>query len=140
MKVGTRLGLGFAWVVLLLVLVTGFGIFNMHQVQGRFTHVVEVKNPESALVKEMLETVGERSISLRNLMLPAAPEDVDIEAHTSRARPRKAGGRAEAATALCRLADTTEEEKAALPKIQAQAAPPRSSSTRPSIRQAPRGL
>lgn len=57
MKVGTRLRLGFAWVVLLLVLVTGFGIYNMHQVQSRFTSVVDVKNPQSALVKDMLETV-----------------------------------------------------------------------------------
>ena len=123
MKVGTRLGLGFAWVVLLLVLVTGFGIFNMHQVQGRFTHVVEVKNPESALVKEMLETVGERSISLRNLMLPAAPEDVDIEAQYIEGQTQKYKVAAQKLQQLfADSSDTSEEEKAALPKIQAQAA------------------
>jgi len=80
MKTGARLGLGFGWVVLLLVLVTGLGIYNMHQVQARLVQVVEVKNPETALVKDMLDTLAERSISLRNLMLPAAPEDVDLEA------------------------------------------------------------
>ena len=115
MKVGTGLGLGFAWVVLLLVLVTGFGVFNMHQVQGRFTHVVEVKNPESSLVKDMLETVGERSISLRNLMLPAAPEDVDIEAQYIEAQSLKYKMAAQKLQQLCTVsADTTEEEKAAL--------------------------
>ncbi|WP_044529286.1 MCP four helix bundle domain-containing protein, partial [Herbaspirillum sp. B65] len=123
MKVGTRLGLGFAWVVLLLVLVTGFGIFNMHQVQGRFKHVVEVKNPESALVKDMLETVGERSISLRNLMLPAAPEDVDIEAQYIEAQTLKYRMSAQKLQQLfSESAVTSEEEKAALPKVQARAA------------------
>jgi len=122
MKVGARLGLGFAWVVLLLVLVTGFGIYNMHQVQARFNHVIDVKNPESALVRDMMDTVAERSISLRNLMLPAAPEDVDIEAQYIEAQTTKYKM---AATRLKQLFDetpgTTDEEKAALPKLAAQA-------------------
>ncbi|WP_343585398.1 methyl-accepting chemotaxis protein [Herbaspirillum sp.] len=120
-KVGTRLGLGFAWVVLLLVMVTAFGIYNMHQVQARFTNVVEVKNPESSLVKDMMDTVAERSISLRNLMLPAAPEDTDIEAQYIDAQTLKYKMSAQK---LQQLFDespgTTDEEKAALPKIKAQ--------------------
>ncbi|KAF1041598.1 MAG: Methyl-accepting chemotaxis protein I [Herbaspirillum frisingense] len=122
MKMGTRLGLGFAWVVLLLIVVTAFGIFNMHQVQGRFTNVVEVKNPESALVKDMMDTVAERSISLRNLMLPAAPEDVDIEAQYIEAQTLKYKMSAQKLQQLFQESPgTTEEEKAALPKIKAQA-------------------
>ena len=122
MKVGTRLGLGFAWVVLLLVMVTAFGIYNMHQVQGRFTNVVEVKNPENALVKDMMDTVAERSISLRNLMLPAAPEDVDIEAQYIEAQTLKYKMAAQKLkTMFEENPATTDEEKAALPKIQAMA-------------------
>lgn len=79
MKVGMCLGLGFVWVVLLLVLVIGFGIYNMYQVQGCFIYVVEVKNFESVLVKEMLEMVGECFILLCNFMLFVVFDDVDIE-------------------------------------------------------------
>jgi methyl-accepting chemotaxis protein len=123
MKVGTRLGLGFAWVVLLLVAVTAFGIYNMHQVQGRFNHVIEVKNPESALVKDMMDTVAERSISLRNLMLPAAPEDVDIEAQYIDAQTLKYKMSAQKLQKLFEESTgTTADEKAALPKIGAHAA------------------
>src|SRR5450830_1508304 len=80
MKVGTRLGLGFAWVVLLLVVVTVFGLYNMAQMQQRFLDVVSVNNPEAKLVTEMIETVQERSISLRNLMLQGGADDIDKEA------------------------------------------------------------
>ena len=122
MKMGTRLGLGFAWVVLLLVLVTAFGIYNMHQVQARFNNVVEVKNPESALLKDMMDTVAERSISLRNLMLPAAPEDVDIEAQYINAQTLKYKMSAQKLQQLFdESSGTTDEEKAALPKIKTQA-------------------
>jgi methyl-accepting chemotaxis protein len=122
MKVGTRLGLGFAWVVLLLVLVTAFGVYSMHQVQARFNEVVEVKNPESALVKDMMDTVAERSISLRNLMLPAAPEDVDIEAKYIEAQTLKYRTSAQKLQQLFeQFPGTTAEEKAALPRIRAQA-------------------
>ncbi|TWC68411.1 methyl-accepting chemotaxis protein [Herbaspirillum sp. SJZ099] len=121
-KVGTRLGLGFAWVVLLLVLVTAFGIYNMHQLQARFNNVVEVKNPESALVKDMMDTVAERSISLRNLMLPAAPEDVDIEAQYIDAQTLKYKMSVQKLQQLFEQSHgTTDEEMAALPKIKAQA-------------------
>ncbi|WDZ96580.1 methyl-accepting chemotaxis protein [Herbaspirillum sp. WKF16] len=122
MKVGARLGLGFAWVVLLMVMVTAFGIYNMHQVQARFTNVVEIKNPEGALVKDMMDTVAERSISLRNLMLPAAPEDVDIEAQYIDAQTLKYKMSAQKLQQLFAESEgTTDEEKAALPKIKAQA-------------------
>ncbi|EJN00892.1 methyl-accepting chemotaxis protein [Herbaspirillum sp. YR522] len=123
MKVGTRLGLGFAWVVLLLVAVTAFGIYNMHQVQARFNNVIEIKNPEGALVKDMMDTVAERSISLRNLMLPAAPEDVDIEAQYIDAQTLKYKMSAQKLQQLFEQSPaTTADEKAALPKIGAHAA------------------
>ncbi|MFJ3047343.1 methyl-accepting chemotaxis protein [Herbaspirillum chlorophenolicum] len=117
-KVGVRLGLGFSWVIVLLALVTAFGIYNMHQVQSRFNTVVEVKNPQSALVKTMLDTVAERSISLRNLMLPASNEDVERETAYI---VEQAGQYQKAAADLQQLFDafpgTTAEEKAAFARI-----------------------
>jgi methyl-accepting chemotaxis protein len=122
MKVGSRLGLGFGGVVLLLVLVTAFGIYNMHQVQGRFNTVVNIKNPEGALVKDMMDTVAERSISLRNLMLPAAPEDVDVEAQYIDGQSLKYKMAAQKLQTMFENSPgTTDEEKAMLPKIKEQA-------------------
>ncbi|QNB06113.1 methyl-accepting chemotaxis protein [Herbaspirillum frisingense] len=122
MKTGARLGLGFGWVVFLLILVTGFGIYNMHQVQGRLVQVVEARNPQTQLVHEMLETLAERSISLRNLMLPAAPEDVDLEAQYIEALTLKYETAAQKLQALLgESVGTDQEEIAALPKIKAHA-------------------
>ena len=122
MKVGTRLGLGFAWVVLLLVLVTVFGLYNMDQMQRRFLEVVTVNNPESKLVSEMAETVQERSISLRNLMLQGGADDIEREAAYIKAQTQKYLA---AEQKLRKMFDaesgTQPEEKAALPKIKAQA-------------------
>ena len=122
MKVGTRLGLGFAWVVLLLILVTVFGLYNMDQMQRRFLDVVSVNNPESKLVTEMMETVQERSISLRNLMLQGGADDIEKEAAYIKAQTQKYLA---AEQKLHKMFDsepgTQPEEKAALPKIKAQA-------------------
>ena len=122
MKVGTRLGLGFAWGVLLLILVTVFGLYNMDQMQRRFLEVVTVNNPESKLVSEMMETVQERSISLRNLMLQGGAEDIEKEAAYIKAQTQKYLA---AEQKLRKMFDsesgTQPEEKAALPKIKAQA-------------------
>jgi methyl-accepting chemotaxis protein len=40
MKVGTRLGLGFALVLVFLVAVTAVGILRMAQIQERLDHVI----------------------------------------------------------------------------------------------------
>ena len=118
MKVGLRLGLGFGWVVVLLILVTAFGIYSMYQVQSRLNTVIEIKNPQIELVKNMLDTVAERSISLRNLMLPASTEDVDRETAYIK---EQATQYQKSAAALQQLfdafPDTTAEEKATFARI-----------------------
>lgn len=43
MKVGTRLGIGFVLVLLLLVVVTIVGISNMAKIQDRLEKIVSVK-------------------------------------------------------------------------------------------------
>jgi methyl-accepting chemotaxis protein len=60
MKVGTRLGLGFALVLLFLVAVTAVGILRMSQIQNRLDHVISVNNVVSRLVVDMRNNVGDR--------------------------------------------------------------------------------
>lgn len=122
MKVGVRLGLGFAWVVLLLVLVTGFGLYNMDQMQRRFVSAVSVNSLESRLVVEMNETVMERAISLRNLMLQGGADDIEKEAAYIKAQTKLYF---DAEQKLRQMFDSvavvSPEEKAALTKIKTQA-------------------
>jgi methyl-accepting chemotaxis protein len=79
MKVGTRLGLGFALVLLFLVAVTTVGIFRMAQIQNRLDHVISVNNVVTRLVVDMRANVGERVTSLRTLTLMTDAGDMEPE-------------------------------------------------------------
>ena len=79
MKVGTRLALGFALVLVLLVAVAVVGILRMAQIQDRLDHVVSVSNVSTGLVVEMRNNVGDRLASLRVLTLMTDPADMEPE-------------------------------------------------------------
>ena len=79
MKVGTRLALGFALVLVLLVAVAVVGILRMAQIQSRLDHVVSVSNVSTGLVIEMRNNVSERLQSLRVLTLMTDPADMEPE-------------------------------------------------------------
>ena len=79
MKVGMRLGLGFALVLVLLVAVTVVGVLRMAQIQDRLDHVVSVNNVSSRMVIEMRNNVQDRLASLRVLTLMADPADMEPE-------------------------------------------------------------
>jgi methyl-accepting chemotaxis protein len=79
MKVGTRLGLGFALVLLFLVAVTAVGIFRMAQIQDRLDHVISVNNVVSRLVLDMRANVSDRVTSLRILTLMTDAGDMEPE-------------------------------------------------------------
>ncbi|MDH6156656.1 MULTISPECIES: methyl-accepting chemotaxis protein [unclassified Janthinobacterium] len=79
MKVGTRLGLGFALVLVLLVAVTVLGIARMAQIQARLDHVIDVNNVVTRLVIEMRGNVSDRITSLRILTLMTDASDMEPE-------------------------------------------------------------
>ncbi|AVR95745.1 methyl-accepting chemotaxis protein [Pseudoduganella armeniaca] len=100
MKVGTRLGLGFALVLLFLVVVTVVGIFRMAQIQDRLDHVVSVNNVVTRLVVDMRHNVQDRIGSLRVLTLMSDPADMEPE--------------------FARLKEQTAKYETALKKLEAQ--------------------
>jgi methyl-accepting chemotaxis protein len=79
MKVGTRLALGFALVLVLLVAVAVVGILRMAQIQDRLDHVVSVSNVSTGLVIEMRNNVSDRLASLRVLTLMTDAADMEPE-------------------------------------------------------------
>ncbi|MGJ7914828.1 methyl-accepting chemotaxis protein [Massilia sp. LXY-6] len=79
MKVGVRLGLGFALVLVLMVILTVVGVVRMAQIQNRLDHVVSVNNVVTRLVIDMRNNVSERVTSLRTLTLMTDPADMEPE-------------------------------------------------------------
>jgi len=57
MKVGTRLGLGFGTVLVLLMVVAGLGIFNMYRLNTQLERIVQLNVAKLGLVGEMSEAV-----------------------------------------------------------------------------------
>ncbi|MES2075957.1 MAG: methyl-accepting chemotaxis protein [Pseudomonadota bacterium] len=116
MKVGTRLGLGFALVLVFLVAVTVVGIARMAQIQDRLDHVVGVNNVVTRLVIDMRANVGDRITSLRILTL--LTDSSDMEADMNRIK-EQAGKYAEAQKKLSDqfALESTPEEKALLAQI-----------------------
>jgi methyl-accepting chemotaxis protein len=121
MKVGTRLGLGFALVLLFLVAVTAVGIFRMAQIQDRLDHVISVNNVVSRLVVDMRANVGDRITSLRMLTLMADAADMEPEMNRIK---ELAGKYADAQTKLSSqfALEALPEEKALLATIKEQEA------------------
>ncbi len=89
LKVGTRLALGFALVLVLLIAVTGVGILRMSQIQDRLDQVVSVNNVSTSLVTDMRNNVGERVAALRVLTLMTDPADMEPEMVKFKEQTRK---------------------------------------------------
>jgi methyl-accepting chemotaxis protein len=77
--VGTRLGLGFGVVLVLLGFMAVLGIYRMAQIQDRLEKVVNVNNVETRLVIDMRAIVKDRTVALRNLSLLTDPDDMKPE-------------------------------------------------------------
>ena len=89
MKVGTRLGLGFALVLFFLVAVTVTGISRMAQIQDRLDHVVDVNNVVTRLVIDMRGNVSDRINSLRILTMMSSPDEMEADMNRIKAQTAK---------------------------------------------------
>ena len=76
MKVGTRLGLGFAIVLLFLVILTTIGISSMTSIETRLENIVNINNVQTRLMMDMRAVAYDRGVSLRNLTLLAEIDDM----------------------------------------------------------------
>ena len=116
MKVGTRLGLGFALVLVLLVAVTAVGISRMAQIQDRLDHVVGVNNVVTRLVIDMRANVSDRITSLRILTLMTDAADMEPEMARIKAQTAKYNETEKKLQAQFAL-EATDEEKTLLAAI-----------------------
>ncbi|AKU22244.1 chemotaxis protein [Massilia sp. NR 4-1] len=116
MKVGTRLGLGFALVLVFLVAVTAVGILRMGQIQDRLDHVVSFNNVVTRLVIDMRNNVADRITSLRVLTLMSDASDMEPEVNRIKAQADKYEGALKKLEAQFAI-EATPEEKALLAQI-----------------------
>ncbi|UTY60573.1 methyl-accepting chemotaxis protein [Massilia sp. erpn] len=116
MKVGTRLGLGFALVLVFLVAVTAVGILRMGQIQDRLDHVVSFNNVVTRLVIDMRNNVADRITSLRVLTLMSDASDMEPEVNRIKAQADKYEGALKKLEAQFAI-EATPEEKALLTQI-----------------------
>src|SRR5471030_976806 len=116
MKVGTRLGMGFALVLVFLVTVTVVGISRMGQIQSRLDHVVGVNNVVTRLVIDMRANVSDRVTSLRILTLMSDAGDMEPEMNRIKEQGRKYDEAQQKLSAQFAL-EATPEEKALLAEI-----------------------
>ncbi|WP_394781672.1 MCP four helix bundle domain-containing protein, partial [Undibacterium sp.] len=121
MKVGKRLGLGFALVLALLIAVTALGIARMSQIQGRLEKVISVSNVESRLIIDMRAIVYDRMVSLRNLTLLNDAGDMEPELAKIKEQSKKyTEFESKLAGMFASEAGTSAEEKALLAKLKEQ--------------------
>ncbi|WP_229423053.1 methyl-accepting chemotaxis protein [Telluria aromaticivorans] len=116
LKVGTRLALGFALVLVLLIAVTGVGILRMSQIQDRLDQVVSVNNVSTSLVTDMRNNVGERVAALRVLTLMTDPADMEPEMVKFKEQTRKYDEAQKKLSAIF-AAHASEKEKTLLAQV-----------------------
>jgi methyl-accepting chemotaxis protein len=79
LKVVTRLAIGFGTLLLLVLLIAWVGLFGLSSVRERLREIAEVNNVQGRLAAEMLESVMDRSIAVRNIVLMNTPQVVRAE-------------------------------------------------------------
>ena len=79
LRIGMRLGLGFATVLAFLVIVVALGLQRMGQIQSRLTDITEVNNIEINLATTMQDTAYERGLAVRNVIILTKVEEMQPE-------------------------------------------------------------
>ena len=113
LKVGTKLGLGFAAVIVMLIVVAIVGITSMRSIQTELNDVVHDKFPKTEWANNIVLNINVIARSMRNTLLESKPEEISKElVHIEDAR-------AKIKENLDKMQDTikSEEGKAMLAKV-----------------------
>ena len=79
MKVGTRLGLGFGTVIVLLIIVALLGIANMRSIQGDLDNIVHSEFPKTVQANNMIDGINAIGVFMRDSLLVTGQENVQKE-------------------------------------------------------------
>ena len=84
LKIGTRLGLGFAVVLLLLLITAVIGSLRLQALQGGIADLVGDKNVKVAVANEIINSVNELGLQHRNMMITALQSDSALQGFLQR--------------------------------------------------------
>ena len=84
MKVASRLAIGFALVSALLALVTAFALLRMSALQSAVVDITDVNSVQAALANRLDESISNRALALRNLVLLQADQQDQVDIETKR--------------------------------------------------------
>lgn len=84
MKVANRLGIGFALVSALLAVVTIFALLRMSSLETSMIDITDVNSVEASLANRLDESISNRALALRNLILLQADQQDQIAIETTR--------------------------------------------------------
>ena len=73
-KIGSRLTAGFGVVLVMMVIIVMLGLYSLGSIQKRLDNVVNYNNVQVELAANMMDSIRERSIVIRNMMLVKDPE------------------------------------------------------------------
>ena len=122
MKVATQLALGFGLTMGLLVLLTVFSLLRMSDFRRLMEETTEINAVEAKLAAQMHNSVTERALAFRNIVLLEQRDEIQIELKRIESQEREY---AEAENHLGRmfatLDDTTPDEKAMFAQVKHQA-------------------
>jgi methyl-accepting chemotaxis protein len=79
LKIGVRLGFGFAIVVLLILVIGGYSITKMHQLDTLIGGLIDDKFPKTVMLNDMEGDISDISRSLRNLVILDDKEEIKKE-------------------------------------------------------------
>ncbi|MEA5098753.1 MAG: methyl-accepting chemotaxis protein [Burkholderiaceae bacterium] len=92
MKIGTRLGLGFGSILLILVVASVFGINRLASVDSVSSDMAENRIPKLLMVKDIQQQMSIIALSYRNALLVRAPDEVMKEMARAQQATNHAGG------------------------------------------------
>ncbi|MBK4739232.1 methyl-accepting chemotaxis protein [Noviherbaspirillum pedocola] len=118
LRIGMRLGLGFAVLLAFLIVVAVLGMSCMAQIEARMKDVTEVNNVESSLAIAMRVTVYERSSAIRNVVLLTKEAEMRPEMdRIQKEREKFKAASEQLGKMFASQKDTTQEEKGMFAKI-----------------------
>jgi len=79
MKVGTRLGLGFGAVILLLIIIAGMSIKDLLSLNSKIDLIVNNQFPKTVYANNAIDSINVIARAMRNSLLVDKKEDVDRE-------------------------------------------------------------
>ena len=116
-KIGTRLGAGFAVLMILLLVVAGSGIVHMMEIRASLNEITQMNNVETGLVTAMRGSVYRRAILVRNMVLLTDEAAMKAESEKFKEQRNAYAQAKEKLSQLFALPGTTEEEKSLFARI-----------------------